>query len=127
MRRWAIHPEGIDHDYKLLNELWRFERNESYVCLSYGLHRQLRNHRPGVLVVGGWDQVAHLWGYALRCLHDYRFLWWVESTKRDFRVGRGGTKRLKRGLIRGSDGVLVPGRASRDYVRSLGCARIGSS
>jgi glycosyltransferase involved in cell wall biosynthesis len=121
LRHWEIDSAEINHEYTVLRELQQFERSASHVHLSYGLHRQLRTFRPSVVVAGGWDQVVHLWAYAVRRLRDYRFLWWVEGNRRDFRAGRAVTERMKRGLVRGSDGILVPGRASRDYVQSLGC------
>jgi glycosyltransferase involved in cell wall biosynthesis len=80
----------------------------------------LRELRPDVLVVGGWDQVAYLEAYGLRNALRCKFLWWVESNRQDRRPVSLSIRRVKRRLIAGVDGVVVPGSASRGYARALG-------
>jgi glycosyltransferase involved in cell wall biosynthesis len=119
-RLWDPHREEIRFRYRVLRERWRFRRGPSYAHLTTGLVPVLRELRPDVVVAGGWDQLAYLQAYALRDVLRCEFLWWVESNLRDRRTAASITLRAKRRLVAGVDGVVVPGRASRDYAVSLG-------
>jgi glycosyltransferase involved in cell wall biosynthesis len=119
-RAWSTHDEEMRFRYQVLRERWKVRRGPSYSHVSTGLMRALRELRPDVLVVGGWDQASYLLAYALRDVLRARFLWWVESNLRDRRPEASMLRSIKRRLIAGVDGVIVPGSASRDYVAALG-------
>ena len=120
IRGWPGSEEEIRHPYGVLNDLARARRGEAYVHASWGLAARLRSFRPRVVIAGGWDQPAHAEAFAIRKALGYRFLWWVESTSRDRRRGGRITESVKRHLARAADGCIVPGHASKAYVRSLG-------
>jgi phosphatidylinositol alpha 1,6-mannosyltransferase len=72
------------------------------------------------VILGGWNQPAFLqaaW-YARR--RQIPYVSWVESTLWDERTRVVGLDLLKRRLLSSAGGVLVPGTAAADYVRSLG-------
>jgi glycosyltransferase involved in cell wall biosynthesis len=119
-RAWETHEHEMRFRHRVLHERWAIRRGPSYLHLTTGLFGALRELRPDVLVVGGWDQAAYLEAYGLRDLLGCRFLWWIESNLRDRRPSGSSIRRLKRGLIAGVDGVVVPGTASRQYARALG-------
>ena len=73
-----------------------------------------------MVVAGGWDQIAYHEAYALHGFLGARLMWWVESNLRDRRPDGSSVRRLKRRLLRGVDGVVVPGTAAIRYVEALG-------
>ena len=119
-RHWDTHEDEMRFRHHVLRERGRIRRGSAYLHVTTGLIRVLRELRPDVLVVGGWDQIAYLEAFALRDILRCSFLWWVESNLRDRRPGASTIRRVKRRLIAGVDGVVVPGKASRDYARALG-------
>jgi glycosyltransferase involved in cell wall biosynthesis len=119
-REWDTFEHEMRFRHRLLHELGRFRRGSSYTHVTTGLMGVLRELRPDVLVVGGWDQAAYLEAYALRNALRCKFLWWIESNRRDRRPLSSSIRRVKRRLIAGVDGVVVPGSASRGYALALG-------
>lgn len=119
-RRWGTHEDEMRFHRVVLRERAVIRRGGSFVHVSTGLLSALRRSRPDVVIAGGWEQPSHLEAYALRRRLGYRFAWWVESTRRDHRSSGERLDRSKRRLLAGSDGVIVPGVASADHVRSLG-------
>jgi glycosyltransferase involved in cell wall biosynthesis len=119
-RAWETHEGDMRFRHRVLHERWRMRRGDSYLHLTTGLVAALRELRPDVLVVGGWDQAAYLEAYALRAMLGAKFLWWVESNLRDRRAESPMLRRTKRALLAGADGVVVPGSASKTYVAELG-------
>jgi len=121
-RLWDLRSDPSGYQASVLNERARWPRSEAYVHLSTGLTKLLRRKRPEVLIIGGWDQPAFLAAALEARASGARVLWWVESTLRDERSESSWALRTKRRLLRRSAGAVVPGSASRDYVRSLGLA-----
>jgi glycosyltransferase involved in cell wall biosynthesis len=87
-----------------------------WVVLNAGTRRALRRFAPDVAVVGGWNQPAFWSALTL----PQPVVVWVESTARDERRGRGPLELAKRAAVRRAAAFLVPGRAAREYVLSLG-------
>ena len=120
-RSWDTDWDAMEHEHVFLRDLLVVKRGGSWVhVLSRGLLGQLRRWKPDVVIAGGWDQGPHAYAYGLRRVLGYAFGWWVESSQRDARVGRTFAHFLKRRFALGADGFVVPGKASRDYVRSFG-------
>ena len=119
-REWHAHEDEMRFRHHLLHERGRIRRGPAYVHFSTGLLSALRETRPDVLVVGGWDQVANLEAYGLRDLLRCRFIWWIESNLRDRRPVSSLIHRAKMRFIASADGVVVPGVSSREYVSALG-------
>lgn len=91
-----------------------------WVVVSRGVGRALRAHHAEVVIVGGWNQPA-FWAAALWCrLRRKPLVAWVESTSRDRRANTGLSEASKRLFLRFCNGFIVPGSASRDYLRSFG-------
>jgi len=97
-------------------------RGGRWIVFNRGVLRALRRLRPDVVVIGGWNQPA-FWVAALYArLARVPLVAWVESTARDARPGSTATELPKRLLVRSCSAFLVPGRASAEYVESLGGA-----
>ena len=95
----------------------RFTVGTRPVHLVRGVRQVLRRVDPAVVVVGGWNQPA-FWD-ALRPPRPWRAAIWVESNLRDQRVDSRARDYAKRQALRWSDGAVVPGKASTEYVRAL--------
>jgi glycosyltransferase involved in cell wall biosynthesis len=121
-----------EHDprrsYELHRAEWRFDADvlpgrdlllgRRWVVLSRGTRRRLARFRPEVVILGGWNQPAFLAAAAYARRHSIPYVTWVESTLWDERSPRLDT--VKRRLLSSAAGVLVPGTAAAEYVRSLG-------
>jgi glycosyltransferase involved in cell wall biosynthesis len=98
------------------------QRGARWLVLSRGAGRELRAFRPDVVVVGGWNQPAFWTARRHSRRRRIPLVAWVESTLRDERPGSRPLEAAKRAFVRSCAGFLVPGRASAEYVRSLGVA-----
>ena len=121
-RSYAFHEDEFRFDWRILpgRELHRGLR---WVVLSRGLGRALRDSRPDVVVVGGWNQPAFWQAFLRARRHGTPLVLWVESTARDARSGAGLLEAAKRRAIGWASAFVVPGRASADYLASLGVER----
>jgi glycosyltransferase involved in cell wall biosynthesis len=97
-------------------------RRGRWMIVNRGVARTLLRIRPDAIVVGGWAQPAFWQALLAAKLLRRPTLTWIESTSRDERSGAASLERAKRRFVRSSDGALVPGRASVEYVQSLGAA-----
>jgi glycosyltransferase involved in cell wall biosynthesis len=123
-----------EHDprrsYELHRDEWRFDAEllpgrdlllgRRWLVLSRGTARRLARTSPELVILGGWNQPAFLRAAAYARRRAIPYLAWVESTSRDERPRRVGFGAVKRWLLRGASGVIVPGTAAADYVASLG-------
>lgn len=119
-RQWEVREDEMRFSHRTLREVWRTRRGAAFTHITFGLTAILREARPDVLLVGGWDQLAYLEAFTLRRRVATAFVWWVESTLRDHRGIRESLRRAKQQLVEGADAVVVPGSASAEYVRALG-------
>jgi glycosyltransferase involved in cell wall biosynthesis len=97
---------------KLLRRRW--------LMLNRGLRQELQRFAPNVVLIGGWNQPAFFQAVLYARRVGRPSVVWVESTARDERSGNLILERLKRWLLGGAAGVLVPGRAAAEYVQTLG-------
>jgi glycosyltransferase involved in cell wall biosynthesis len=123
-----------EHDprrqYPVYSTEFRFERRVlegrgalargRWVVFSRGARRELDRFDPDVVLLGGWNQPAFWTGLRWARRHGRPVLLWVESTARDERSGNPLLERLKRRAVAAAAGFLVPGRAAKEYVESLG-------
>jgi glycosyltransferase involved in cell wall biosynthesis len=89
-----------------------------WLVLNRGVRAALRAADPEVMLLGGWNQPA-FWAAAVWARRRrVPAVLWVESTGRDARSGK--LEPAKRMLLRAAAAFVVPGSASRDYLRKLG-------
>lgn len=98
---------------------WSIVRGGRWTVVNRGVLRRLRRFHPDVVIAGGWNQPAFWQALAYARTRRVPTVAWVESTSRDARTGSGLGERAKRLFVRLCAAVLVPGSASREYVRSL--------
>ena len=93
-----------------------------WVVVNVGVLGRLRRLRPEVVLVGGWNQPAFWQALLYARARGVPLVFWVESTARDERSGRGPAELAKRAVVRAATAFLVPGRAAAEYVEALGVA-----
>jgi glycosyltransferase involved in cell wall biosynthesis len=118
--------------YRIYREEFRFSertlagrslvRGGRWVIVNRGVGGELRRFDPDIVVVGGWNQPAFWQALLWARIRRRPFVVWVESTLRDERPGSGLLERAKRAMLAQATAFLVPGTASRAYLRSLGVA-----
>jgi glycosyltransferase involved in cell wall biosynthesis len=118
-RDYPFYERELRFDWRILPGV-ELRRGLRWVVFSRGIGRELGRLRPDVLIVGGWVQPAFwqaiLWARRTRV----PLALWVESTARDERSGGRTREAAKRFAVRSAAAFLVPGRASAEYLRSLG-------
>ena len=120
-RPYPLYADEFRFGWRVLNGFGVAPRGR-WMVFNRGVLRTLRQLRPSVIVIGGWNQPAFWLAATYARVTRVPLVVWVESTARDARPGRSATEVLKRLLVSWCAGFLVPGRASTDYLRSLGVA-----
>lgn len=75
-----------------------------------------------VLILSGWSEPTFLLLWLRHLPRRTRIYFWIESTLVD-RPRAGSRELLKRLLLKGASGCLVPGRLAADYCHHLGMPR----
>jgi glycosyltransferase involved in cell wall biosynthesis len=120
-RSYRVYRDEFAFDEVILPG-WGARRRGRWIMLNRGVFRLLRRVRPHVIVVGGWNQPAFWQVLAAARVRRIPTLLWVESTSSDVRLAGAVAESLRRLALRLSSGFVVPGRASRAYLRRLGTA-----
>ncbi len=118
-RQWRVYKDEIEFSYQVLSS-WRRRLGKYHVLLNWGLRSALRNALPDVIICGGYSYVASwqaLWWAQRKRIPSIA---WVESTARDLRRGHWLVESMKRRFLRACSAFIVPGKSSRDYLRSFG-------
>jgi 1,2-diacylglycerol 3-alpha-glucosyltransferase len=118
-RLWKVYRDEIRFSYEVLPS-WRRRVGKTNVLVNKGVRSALCKARPQVIICGGYNYLASwqaLWWARRR---QVEFILWSESNRHDARSGGFWVESLKRSFLRRCDGFVVPGQASRDYLRMLG-------
>ena len=119
LRQWRVYKDEIRFDYEVLPS-WRRRLGKHNLLLNLGLSASLQSFSPQVILCGGYNYLASWTALRWARRNHVRFLLWTESTGADARRANPITMRLKRNFVSQCDGFVVPGTASRAYVRSFG-------
>jgi len=118
-RQYPVYSTEFRFERRVLRGRGALARGR-WVVFSRGARRELDRFDPDVVLLGGWNQPAFWTGLRWARRRGRPVLLWVESTARDERSGNPLLERLKRRAVAAAAGFLVPGRAAREYVESLG-------
>src|SRR5579884_1024478 len=121
LRQWSIYKEEIQFSYEVL-PAWRVRLGGHNFLLNRGVGRALSKCGPDIVVCGGYSYIASWQALAWAKWRRTPFVLWTESTDRDQRRALFPVEFVKRSFIRACDGFLVPGKASLNYLVSLGAA-----
>jgi len=119
LREWRVYTDEICFSYEILPS-WRSRLGAHNVLLNRGLTSALVKASPDVIVCGGYNYVASWQAMSWAKRNQVQFLLWIESTQQDRRSGKAAVEYLKKKFVEGCDGFVVPGKSSREYLRSYG-------
>ena len=119
LRQWRVYKNEICFSHQILPS-WRWRAGRSGFLINRGLWSALDKASPQVIICGGYNYVASWEALLWARRHRVAFVLWSESNGRDARRGRAWVESLKAYFLRHCDGFVVPGKASFEYLRSLG-------
>jgi len=120
LRQWRVYKDEIRFSHEVLPS-WRWRAGKSSFLFNRGLRSALDKANPQVVLCGGYAHVAS-WDALVWSRHrGVEFVLWSESNRHDARGGRPLVERLKAYFLRRCDRFVVPGKASFEYLRLLGC------
>ena len=120
LRQWRVYKDEIGFSYDVLPS-WRFRAGKNNLLLNSGLRSLLNDLAPDIIICGGYNYAASWQAMFWAQRHECEFVLWSESNAQDARAGRRWTESLKRYFLRHCDRFVVPGKASFNYLSSLGC------
>jgi 1,2-diacylglycerol 3-alpha-glucosyltransferase len=119
LRQWLVYKDEIQFSYQVLTS-WRRTIGNQNLLVNWGVARSLAGARPDIVICGGYNYPAS-WRAAYWTKHRrIPFLLWIESTSLDLRTKNVFIEKLKLRFLDLCTGFVVPGKASRDYLRMLG-------
>src|SRR5208282_571005 len=119
LRQWRVYKDEICFSYQVLPS-WRWRTGKSSFLVNRGLWTALNKVNPQVLICGGYAYAASWEALLWARRHQVEFVLWSESNRHDARGGRAEVEWLKTYFVRHCDRFVVPGKASFEYLRSLG-------
>ena len=119
LRQWLVYKEEIAFSYEVLPS-WRRQIGRYNVLLNRGVEAALAHACPDVILCGGYNYVASWQALAWARGRGIPFFLWSESNLEDMRPGRSLIELLKHDFLQACTGFVVPGRAARDYLLTLG-------
>jgi glycosyltransferase involved in cell wall biosynthesis len=120
-RRWPVHESEIQFAYEVLPGIAAqpggTEARTWYVNVP--VIRRLHRHHVGPIVVGGYNHLEILWSWLYARRLSQPLLLWSESVAGPGRP-RPIRELVKRAVVRGCDGYVVPGSRARRQLTTLG-------
>jgi 1,2-diacylglycerol 3-alpha-glucosyltransferase len=117
--QWRVHKNEICFSYQVLPS-WRWRAGKSCLLINRGLWSALNKASPRVIICGGYNYAASWEALLWARRHGAEFVLWSESNGQDARGGRAWVESLKAYFLRQCDRFVVPGKASFEYLISLG-------
>ena len=121
LRRWRVYKDEICFSYQVLPSL-RMRFCAIDLLVNRGLSSALNKANPHVIICGGYNYAASWQALLWAKRRGVKFLLWSESNRHDARRGWEWVEFLKTYFLRRCDGFVVPGKASFEYLTSLGSA-----
>jgi 1,2-diacylglycerol 3-alpha-glucosyltransferase len=119
LRQWHVYKNEICFSHQVLPS-WRWRAEKSSFLFNRGLWSALNKLSPQVIICGGYNYAASWEALLWARRHGVAFVLWSESNGRDARAGRTWVEWLKGYFLKHCDGFVVPGKASFEYLKSLG-------
>ena len=119
LRQWRVYKNEICFSHQVL-QCWRWRPGKSSFLINRGLWSALNKVSPQVIICGGYNYAASWEALLWARRHGAEFVLWSESNGQDARRGWVWVEFLKAYFVRHCDRFVVPGKASFEYLRSLG-------
>lgn len=121
-RQWAVPSKDIRFQYEVLSG--RGFRIKNHLDTTHFLNLfapfNLNRFNPTLIVIGGYHHYTSyiVWLYAK--IARKKICLWCENNVNDIRSGSFITELVKKAYIKSCDGYIVPGVASRHYLKNYG-------
>lgn len=119
LRQWRVYKDEIRFSHEVLPST-RFRAGRSSLLLNWKLRSCLGRFEPEVIICGGYNYVASWGALWWTKKNGAELVLWCESNRYDARSGRGLVESLKSYFVSHCDRFVVPGQASREYLRVMG-------
>ena len=119
LRQWRVYKNEICFSHQALPS-WRWRPGKSSFLINRGLWSALNTVGPQVIICGGYNYAAFWEALLWARRHGAEFVLWSESNGQDARRGWVWVEFLKAYFVSHCDRFVVPGKASFEYLRSLG-------
>jgi glycosyltransferase involved in cell wall biosynthesis len=120
VRQWRVYKDEICFSHQILPS-WRWRGGRTSILINRGLWSTLNNVSPQVIICGGYNYASSWEALLWARRHRVPFVLWSESNSHDTRAGRAWVESLKAYFLRHCDRFVVPGKASLEYLKTLGC------
>lgn len=119
-RQWRIYREKIKFCYEVLPRFLFQNRNSSPYFFNPTIFYKLMKYSPDIIITGGYHHPSFLLAMLYAKLFKRRIILWSESNRYDQRSNHPAREIYKRWFVRNCTGYIVPGKASFEYLLSLG-------
>ncbi len=119
LRQWRVYKDEISFSYEVLPSA-RLRAGKSNLLLNWKLRSCLERSDPEAILCGGYNYLASWEALWWAKKHRSEVILWSESNRHDARSGRGAVEYLKSYFVSRCDRFVVPGKASREYLQSMG-------
>lgn len=125
LRQWRVYRDEIRFSYEVLPSA-RLRAGRRSLILNWKLRSCLKKFAPETIICGGYNYVASWEALWWAKKQGAELVLWSESNRHDTRSGLEWVESLKTYFLSRCDGFVVPGKASFEYLQSLGsaCERI---
>lgn len=119
-RSWDVEREKIRFKYRVLKGI-KIPLPERFPLLyNPEIKNALSAEDPDIIVCGGYHHPTSLLALWYAKKHRKRFILWCESHRESVRLRNFPVERYRKFFVASSDGFIVPGKNSFDFIRSFG-------
>ena len=119
-RKWKIYKEKIKFRYEILPAIL-FQKEGSSPCFfNPTIFLRLIKYSPDVLIIGGYYHPSCLLAMLYAKIFKRQAILWCESTKNEQRFNQVFKRAYKRWFLANCDWFVAAGKASFEYLISLG-------
>ena len=118
LRQWLVYKDEIRFSYDVLPAI-RSRLGKYNLLFNRGMKSALAKASPQSIVCGGYNYLASWQALNWAATHKVPFLLWLESTAAEQRRRNPIVEALKQRFVKGCQGFVVPGKASREYLKEF--------
>lgn len=116
-RLWNVEREKIHFEYRVLKGFKIPLPNRFPIFFNPGIGSILRKENPDLIICGGYHHPSFLAALYYAKKYQKRFVLWCESHAQSVRLRNPLADFYRKQFIGASDGFVVPGRKSFDFIR----------
>jgi len=116
-RLWNVERENIRFDYRVLKGFKIPLPNRFPIFFNPGIGSILRKENPDLIICGGYHHPSFLLALYYAKKFRKRFILWCESHIKSVRLKNPLADFYRNKFMSASDGFIVPGRKSFDFIR----------